>query len=200
MEEDKLQMRTHQGLIRLGLLAATSAVAAPPTPSMPMSSPSEAALAKAQAESDRLLAALRRQVASLPQGSRERAETARRLAAIEDGLRARSRVRYVSPATPGVWKAYDEAVSRRVEQQGHAHFPTVDGRKLYGRLIVNLRIAGDGQVVSVDVARGSGNPTLDRLARDIAFEAGPFPPFDQAMRQDADEVVITAPFDFVHHE
>jgi periplasmic protein TonB len=95
---------------------------------------------------------------------------------------------------------YEAAVNRRVEEQGARHYPSVDGRKLYGHLVVNLTIDRDGRVLGVEVARSSGNPLLDQQAVEIARDAGPFAPFDEAMRRDADQVVITAPFNFFHHE
>ena len=180
----------------IGVLAVSPSVAAAQTPSMASSSASVADVAKMQAELDRLLEALRQQVASLPQGSPERAEKARQLAGIEKQLRDQSRVRYVSPGTQGRWKAYDAAVSRRVEQQGEAHWPTVNGQKLYGRLVLNLTIDRDGHVIRVEVVHGSGKAALDQLATNIALDAGPYEAFDDAMLKDADQVVVTAPFNF----
>jgi protein TonB len=194
-----MKMRASALAVWIGVLAASPAISAAQTPAMAASSASVADVAKMQAELDRLLGTLRQQVASLPRGSPERADKARQLAGIEKQLRDQSRVRYVSPGTQGRWKAYDATVSSRVEQQGEAHFPTVDGQNIYGRLVVNLTIDRDGHVIGVEVAHSSGNAALDQQAKKIALDAGPFEAFDAAMRKDADQVVITAPFNF-HHQ
>ena len=184
----------------IGLYAFFPAISAAQARSASAPSASESDVAKMQADVDHLLEVLRQQVANLPVGSPERAEKAKQLAAIEKQIRDQSRVRYVSPGTKGLWSGYRESVRRSVESYGAQHFPAADGHKLYGHLVMNMTIDQDGRLIRSEVFRSSGNPTLDQQALDLARGAGPFAPFDEALRRDADRVVITESFNFVHTE
>jgi protein TonB len=88
---------------------------------------------------------------------------------------ARPKKRYLSPATLKSADAlYYNAFRSRVERAGTTSFPTANGKKLYGELIIEVWIRRDGQVHDAIVLQSSGNPVLDRQARSIAMSAGPF--------------------------
>jgi protein TonB len=166
------------------------------------------------ARQERLMAQVREQLAAMPKASplqlasdpQARAQEDRRqrlsrlLATIEQRVQeenARPRKRYLSPATLGaLYAPYYNGMCRKIEASGAAHFPHAGGRKLYGSLLMALLIDHDGRLIEAQVASSSGNPTLDRLARDIARRAAPFDPFTPEMREDADQIDIVTRFSF----
>ncbi len=165
-------------------------------------------------QQEQLLAQLREQMAALPPPDPEkrdkdpqaqaqedrRQQLAKLLAAIERRVEeenSRPKKRYLSPATLGTTYAlyYDE-LRRKIEVRGTRNFPEAGGRKLYGELMMALLINHDGRILDARVVQGSGNRALDRLAEAIAQAAAPFGNFTAAMRQDTDQIDITARFRF----
>lgn len=117
----------------------------------------------------------------------------RRIATEQGGPRRR----FVGPQTRAVaYAAYYDRMRQRIERQGTIDFPQVQGRKLYGRLIMAITVDAAGRVVSSQVVHGSGDPTLDRMARAIVEAAQPYGRFSPDMRAQADQIVIVAGFDF----
>ena len=150
------------------------------------------------AEQESLFSKLKQQVADLPADYPQREQKLRQLAAIEKRIYEESHVRYISRQTTGLWSGYRDAVRHRLEQYGTEHFPRADGHKLFGRLVLNLTVDQTGCMVKAEVVRSSGSTLLDQQALEIAGAAGPFAPFDDAMRKDAMRVVLTESFDFAH--
>ena len=134
----------------------------------------------------------------------KRQQLSKLLAAIERRVQeenARPRKRWLSPATLGsTYAIYYDNMRRMIEDRGTRDFPQVAGRKLYGELVMGLRINHDGRVLDARVVQSSGDRLLDRLAEAIAQSAGPFGPFTLAMRQDTDQFDITARFHFTHEQ
>ena len=171
-----------------------------------------------QETQQQLLTAVRRELAMLPptdplreQGTpdeREQEERRRQLidvlAEIEKRINdenARPRKRYISPATrEEVYAIYYDQLRRKVEERGTRNFPENQGRKLYGELVMNLTVDADGRVLDTEVVRGSGSKVLDRRAVAIVTAAAPFGRFSAAMRQKADQLVITSRFRFTREE
>ena len=58
----------------------------------------------------------------------------------------------------------------------------------------------DGRVLDTEVVETSGNLTLDRRAKTIARNAGPFGRFSDAMRRRADQIVVVSRFKFTRDE
>ena len=58
----------------------------------------------------------------------------------------------------------------------------------------------DGQVLDTEVVQSSGNLLLDRRAQAIARAAGPFEPFGQAMRRQADQIAVVSRFKFTRDQ
>ena len=171
-----------------------------------------------QETQQQLLAQIRRELALLPapdpqreQGTpQERAQEERRrqlvqlLAEIEKRVNEenlRPKKRYISPATrEEVYALYYDALRRKIEQRGTRNFPENQGRKLYGELTMNVTVDAEGRVVETEVVRASNSKQLDRRAVAIVRSAAPYGPFTAAMRQKADQLVITSRFRFTRDD
>ena len=167
-------------------------------------------------EQDQLLAKVRRELAALPQYTpaelarnpearaleEHRQKLTKALAAVEQRIQeenARPRKRYLGPGTLGAtYMPYYLATCRKIEARGTEHFPQADGHKLYGQLIIALLVNHDGRLLEAHVVKSSGNPTLDRLAEEIARASAPFGEFTPEMRMDADQIDITTGFKFTN--
>ncbi|MBP7914241.1 MAG: energy transducer TonB [Vitreoscilla sp.] len=161
-----------------------------------------------------LLAQIRREVALLqpPDPSRplqtaeeaereeRRRQMLRMLAEIEKRINdenARPKKRYISPATrEEVYALYYDSLRRRIEERGTRDFPEYKGQKLYGELTMNLTIDARGKVIDAEVVRPAKSAQLNRRAIAIVYAAGPFGPFSEAMRRQADQIVVTSRFRF----
>ncbi|MFN0182941.1 MAG: energy transducer TonB [Aquabacterium sp.] len=171
-----------------------------------------------QEQQQQLLAQVRREIATLPPpdprregGSpleREQDERRRQLikllAEIERRINdenARPKKRYISPATrEEVYALYYDRLRRRIEERGTRDFPEHQGRRLYGELTMNVTIDATGRVVDAEIVRRSSSPVLDRRALAIVQAAAPFGPFTPAMRQQADQIVVTSRFRFTRED
>ena len=165
-----------------------------------------------------LLAQIRRQLAALPPpdpkhpGNKPEAqarEEKRRqlfklLAEIERRVNeenARPKKRYISPATrEEVYAVYYDKLRRRIEDRGTENFPSSAGNKLYGELTMVITVNHDGRAIDLEVAQTSGSLTLDRRALAIARSAGPYGRFSEAMRRQADQIVVVSRFKFTRDE
>jgi periplasmic protein TonB len=171
-----------------------------------------------QQEQQQLLTQLRREIAALPppdprrdSGSEQeraqeelRRQMLRMLAEIEKRVNeenARPKRRYISPATrEEVYAIYYDGLRRRIEERGTRDFPTHQGQKLYGELVMNVTVDAAGQVVETEIVRPSRSRVLDAKAMSIVRAAGPFGPFSGQMRAQADQIVVTARFRFTRED
>ena len=130
----------------------------------------------------------------------KRRQLLKHLAEIERRIQlenARPKRRVVSPATrEEVYAIYYDALRRKVEDKGTEHFPELNGKKLYGELVMIVTVDHLGRVLATEIAQSSGNRTLDRRAEAIARSAAPFGPFNEAMRRKADEILVVSRFRF----
>jgi len=165
-----------------------------------------------------LLAQVRREMALLPlpdprreagtpleqEQEERRRQLLKLLAEIEKRINedsANPRRRYVSPATrEEAYALYYDRLRRRIEERGTRDFPQHQGRKLYGDLTMNITVDGAGRLVEAEVVRGSGNRLLDQRAVAIVRAAAPFGGFNAAMREQADEIVVTSRFRFMRDD
>ena len=165
-----------------------------------------------------LLAQVRRQLAALPPpdpkqaantpeaqaNEEQRRQLFKLLAEIERRVNeenARPRKRYISPATrEEVYAVYYDHLRHKIEDKGTENFPTAAGRKLYGELTMLLTVDREGRVIDAEVVQTSGNLTLDRRAMAIARSAAPFGRFTEAMRRQADQIVVVSRFRFTRDE
>ena len=171
-----------------------------------------------QEQQTQLLAQIKKQLASLPppdpkvpssdpaQAQREemRKQLIKILAEIEKRIseeNARPKKRYISPATrEEVYALYYDELRRKIEDKGTVNFPEQAGKKLYGELSMVVTVNFDGRVLDTEVVQTSGNLTLDRRAQNIVRGTGPFGKFSQAMRRQADQIVVVSRFKFTRDE
>jgi protein TonB len=165
-----------------------------------------------------MLANLKRTLAAMPPADPKQANTNPDAAAREEKRRhlvkllaeiekrineenARPKKRYISPSTrEAVYATYYDSLRRRIEERGTTNFPEAAGRKLYGELTMIVTVNHDGRVLATEVVETSGNTTLDRRAASIARAAGPFGRFSEAMRRQADEIVVVSRFKFTRED
>ncbi len=114
---------------------------------------------------------------------------------------ARPKKRFISPATrEEAYAVYYDKLRHKIEDKGTVNFPEAAGRKLYGALTMIVTVNFDGRVLSTEVVQTSGSLTLDRRAQAIAKAAGPFGNFSEAMRRQADQIVVVSRFKFTRDE
>jgi len=171
-----------------------------------------------QAQQLLLLAHVRTQLAALPavdsgisalspdriERDEQRRNLSQQLAEIERRIQrenARPKKRYLSPATrEEVYAVYYDGLRRAIEIKGTGNFPQLGGKKLYGELTMAVTVSAAGRVLATEVVAGSGDPVLDRRAEGIARAAGPFAPFNDAMRRQADQIVMVSRFKFTRDD
>jgi protein TonB len=94
---------------------------------------------------------------------------ARRVAEISETIEdqnKRPKKTLITPSTRGVGYAmYYKTMQKRIEDIGTLNFPHVNGRKLYGQLVLSIPVFQDGTIYEkeggIKVERSSGNPALD---------------------------------------
>jgi periplasmic protein TonB len=130
----------------------------------------------------------------------ERRQRLALLAEIEKRIQeenARPKKRYISPATKEeAYAIYYDALRRKIEERGTRNFPEFKGKRLYGELMMVLTVDTAGRVVDAEVVQPSSSKMLDRRAVAIVKAAAPFGNFSQAMKREADQLVITSRFKF----
>lgn len=114
---------------------------------------------------------------------------------------------FLSPSTKEVGYAmYYKTFQRRVEEIGTLNFPQMNGKKMYGQLVLYIPIFMDGTIYMKDggirIERSSGNPALDAAAINIVRRAAPFGKFPPNMlSHDRDDLwVIITTFKFTREE
>ncbi|QHE87820.1 energy transducer TonB [Hydrogenophaga sp. BPS33] len=168
-------------------------------------------------QQNRLLAQVRNELAKMPppdpealnptaeQAEREQKRRAlvKILAEIEKRINeenARPKKRYISPATrEAVYAIYYDELRRKIEDRGTSNFPEVGGRKLYGELTMTITVNHTGAVLDTEVVQASGTALLDRRAQAIVRSLS-FGRFSDAMRRQADQIVVVSRFRFTRDE
>ncbi|MEO7391609.1 MAG: TonB family protein [Ramlibacter sp.] len=178
--QKKIEAMQDQQMLMLAQVKKLLAAMPPPDPKQPANAP------EAQAREDK-----RRQLIRLL------AEIERRI----NEENARPKKRYISPSTrEEVYAIYYDSLRRKIEDKGTQNFPEVAGKKLYGELTMIVTVNYDGRVIDTEVVETSGSLALDRRARTIARNAGPFGRFSDAMRLRADQIVVVSRFKFTRDE
>ena len=165
-------------------------------------------LEKVQAEQKRLLSQMkagRENQASTLQGKSAEtkieanpleAELAKRLK--KDGQQPRRAVVTATSAKSVVFAQYYDAMRKQIEGHGTTHFPRVQGKALYGSLVLMVSVDQLGRLSKdgITVMKSSGNQELDRQAIAIIRSAAPFGRFTDAMRKQIDVLDWVSTFEF----
>jgi protein TonB len=176
----RVQTMQEQQILMLGQVRQMLAAMPPPDPSQRANSPDAREREEKRRKLVRVLAEIERRI---------------------NEENARPKKRYISPATrEQAYAVYYDALRRRIEDRGTQNFPQMAGKKLYGELTMAVTVSHEGRVIDTEVAESSGNRTLDRRAQSIARAAGPFGRFTDAMRRDADQIVVLSRFKFTRDE
>ncbi|MFC3176955.1 TonB family protein [Undibacterium amnicola] len=119
----------------------------------------------------------------------------------------RPRKTFLSPSTQAVGHAiYYKALQKKVEEVGTLNFPQVNGKKLYGEVIIYIPIFQDGTIYEKGggpkVEKTSGNRALDAAALKIIRKAAPFGNFPPNMRsKDKDDIwIVITRFKFTREQ
>ncbi len=124
------------------------------------------------------------------------AELAKRLQ--KDGQVPRRAVVTATSAKSVVFAHYYDAMRKQIEAYGTTHFPRVQGKALYGSLVVMVSVDQQGRLSKdgVTVMKSSGNQELDRQAIAIIRSAAPFGRFTDRMRRQIDVLDWVSTFEF----
>jgi protein TonB len=162
-----------------------------------------------ESQQNKLLAQVKAEVAELgltqPEKFNPEQESRRqRLLALIAEIEARielshkePRKRYFAPSTQqSAFALYYDVMRRKIEAQGTRHFPSMNGTKLYGALIMAVHVNTSGQILRVEVLEGSGQSELDKRAQAIVLSSGPFPPFGPELEGLADQLAMVSKYTF----
>ena len=154
----------------------------------------QAPLGQLQAQQQALLAQVRKEAARASEPMQQAlAEIERRI----QEENARPRTRYLGPSTREVvYAEYYDRMRHQIEALGTRHFPTRQGKPLYGALTLILTVDDRGRMATTELVQSSGHAELDRRARAIANGAAPFGAFTPAMKRQADQLAWVVRFTF----
>ena len=145
--------------------------------------------------------------ADLMESSKAIARTAAEITQRIEDENKRPRKTFITPSTREVGYAmYYKTMQKRVEEIGTLNFPQMNGRKLYGELVIYIPIFQDGTIYEKDgglrIESSSGNAALDKAALAIVRRAAPFGRFPPNMlSSDKDDLwVIITRFKFTREE
>ena len=129
------------------------------------------------------------------------AELARRLS--PEGRLPRRAVLSASSTKTVVFAYYYDGMRQKIESYGNTFFPRVQGRPLYGSLVLTVSVDAEGRIANnvkgregIEVSRSSGITELDRQAVAIVRAAAPFGPFPSEMRAQIDILDWVSTFEF----
>jgi len=167
-----------------------------------------------QQEQQQLLTQVKNELSALPppqpraktETDQNRADEERRrqltklLAEIEKRVREeneRPKKRYISPATMKSADAlYYSQFRTQIERAGTEHFPTSNGQKLYGEMVMEVWLNRQGKVVDAIITQPSRSKQLDKRARAIVLAAGPFGAVPAEVIAGRDLLLISSRFRF----
>jgi protein TonB len=129
------------------------------------------------------------------------AELSRRLS--PEGRLPRRAVLSASSTKTVAFAYYYDAMRQKIEAYGNTFFPRVQGRPLYGSLVLTVSVDAEGRITSnskgregIELSRSSGIPELDRQAIAIVRAAAPYGPFPPEMRRQLDILDWVSTFEF----
>jgi protein TonB len=110
--------------------------------------------------------------------------------------------KFIGARTQGAVEAqYLDGWRQRIERVGTANYPEEAKRQgLFGTVMVTVAVRADGTVEKIDIDRSSGSPVLDAAVERIVQLAGPFKPFPDPLRKQADILHITRNWAFTRSD
>ncbi len=161
------------------------------------------ALAKSETP---MVAKIEPQTQAAPISGRELASRALEMARLEgeiardtDEYNKRPRVKNLGTRTEEYrFAQYMEDWRIKIERIGTLNYPEAAKGKLYGNLMMSVRIKSDGSVDRVEINRSSGYKILDDAARRIVQLASPYAAFPADILRDTDIVEITRVWNFTN--
>ena len=87
----------------------------------------------------------------------------------------------------------------RIEAKGTQSFPTQNGQRLYGDLIVAITVNREGRVLFTNVLSPSPIQALNQHSVNLV-SAMQFLPFDKALKAVADELTVVTQFNFLQDQ
>lgn len=130
----------------------------------------------------------------LVERSLEMARLAAEINELDNAYAKRPRVLYLDTisAKSVVEASYIEEWKRKIERIGNLNYPDEAYRKnLTGRLILQVTLNSDGQVMDISLSKSSGHRVLDDAAIRIVQTAAPYSSFPLDMHKTYDRLVIT---------
>jgi len=92
---------------------------------------------------------------------------------------------------------YVEDWRLKIERIGNLNYPeAARQQKLYGNLVLTVKIKSDGNVEDIEIERTSGSRILDAAAVKIVEMAAPYAPFPPDIKRDTDILHITRTWTF----
>lgn len=169
--------------------------------------------AKLEAEQERLLQDVRQKLASLAPLPTESvgepevisAERVRRermyqvLRNIERQIADQKRTAYISPPASTPFEPYYDRFCQKVESGAINNFPTQDGKPVYGRVVLNIKLSFEGRIEEIEIVR-SPSEVLSQHSIRLLRSLEPFEPFPEEVRKVSDRIVITTPMNYTHIE
>lgn len=171
-----------------------------------------------QQEQQQLLTQVKNELSALPppqprakaETAQSRADDERRrqltklLAEIEKRIREeneRPKKRIISPATMKAADAmYYSQFRTLVERMGTDHFPSHNGKKLYGEMYMIITLDRNGKVRETEITISSGNKMLDKRAAEIVKQGGPYGRIPPEVIAGKDLLLISSRFRFTRDE
>jgi len=93
---------------------------------------------------------------------------------------------YINASSSSDIAAYYTQTKQKIEKIGTMNFPKIDGRAIYGNVVVSIPIFQDGTIYENEggprIEKSSGIDTLDKAALHIVRQAAPFEKFPERMR------------------
>lgn len=137
--------------------------------------------------------------ADLLDSSKAIARRAAEITQVIEDQNKRPKKTFITPSTREVgYASYYKTMQKRIEEMGTLNFPSRNGRKLYGELVVYIPVFQDGSIYEKDggvrIEKSSGNDALDAAAMAIVRRAAPFgkfPPNMLSSERDDLWVIIT---------
>lgn len=124
------------------------------------------------------------------------AEIAKRIQ--KDGQQPRRSVVTATSAKSVVFAHYYDAMRKQIEAYGTTHFPRVQGKALYGSVVLMVSVDQQGRLAKegISIMKSSGNQELDRQAVAIIRSAAPFGRFTERMKKQIDILDWVSTFEF----